>query len=562
MGLPDVQLNIQDPGLGITSASAGRTQVKVGACQAGVPNAILSAGTVGAAKTALGDGPLLDAAAQVLGVAGGPVLLVPVLVTAYGTITSTFSLTGVGSGTIAGAKGPQQIVKVKIGTGGALGTATFQTAVGVGAYGALVTTNASGPWSYPVPGQAFTTAVFAAGTYVAGDIYTLNLDGTVTRTGSGTATLLTGSTHSPVDAYDIQIKIVTPGALGTGAFQYSLDGGNSWSGTIATPSSGVYVLANTGIVLTFVGTFSQDDVYAGTATAPGFSNSDLTTALQALLANPSEWGLVHVVGTAASAAAAVTLAAVVGAQTAAAEAAFRYVFGMVECPQGEGDSALKTAAASYVDPRVAIVAGDIGLLSPLTGRLQKRNLAWAYAARLSAIKLSSHPGQVDSSNNGGALKNVRSLYRDETATPGLDDARFVTARSLIGQGGYFITRGRMMAAPGSDFSQVMNRRVMDRGCSVARSGFLQYVNKDIRLDRVTGFIDEVDAQKIEKTVGSKLTAALISEDEASAVQTTISRSDNLLSTSTLNAEVAITPKGYSENIKVKIGFQNPALAAA
>jgi hypothetical protein len=357
------------------------------------------------------------------------------------------------------------------------------------------------------------------------------------------------------------VQITTSGALGAGAFRYSLDGGTSWSGSVGIPSGGKYVLPNTGVVLTFAGTFTVDDLYTGVSTGPGFSNSDLTTALVALRANPLTWGFVHVVGTPTSAANAVTLAGVVGVQTTAAEAEFRYVFGLVECPQTESDSTIGAAAAAYFDGRIGIVAGDVDLISPLTGLTLRRNLAWAYAARLSAIKLSTHPGQVEPSDNSGPLKNVKALYRDERATPGLDDARFVTAGAIMGEG-YFITRGKMMASTSSDFQQVMARRVMDRAETVAKSGFFQYVNKALRMDRITGKIDERDALGIEANVGSKLEAALISEDEASAVQVVVSRDDNLLSTSILNAEVGVVPKGYSEIIKVGIGFQNPALQAA
>jgi len=560
MSLPNVEMTIRDPGLGIVAASAGKIQVKAGPTQRGTVNTRMSAGSVNAARAAIGSGPVLEAAAQVLSVAGGPVYLVPLLVTSLGSVTGAFTLSGSGTGTVTGSKGPEQIVKVKIILGGTLTTATFQVAVGSGAYGSTVTTGA-GPFTYQPPAQQFTNVIFSAGTYVANDVYTINLDGTVTRVGSGTATLLDTSTHSPVDAYDIRVQIMTAGGLGAGAFRYSLDGGNNWGGSIGIPSGGKYVLPETGVVLTFAGTFTVDDVYTGVTTPPGFSNSDLTTALVALRADAAAWGFVHVVGTPSSAANAVTLAGVVGVQMTAAEAEFRYVFGLVECPQSESDATISAAAASYTDARIGIVVGDVDLISPLNGRKQRRNLAWAYAARLSAIKLSSHPGQASAENNGGPLKNVAALYRDERATPGLDAARFVTAGNVVGEG-YFITRGKMMASTSSDYQQVMARRVMDRAMTVARSGFFQYVNKDVRIDRTTGHIDERDAQGIEANVNAKLEAALISEDEASSVATVVSRDDNLLSTSILNAEVEVTPKGYSETIRVGIGFRNPALQTA
>jgi hypothetical protein len=563
MANPNVQINIQDPGLGIVPASAGKTQVKMHAANKGVFNTVYSAGSLSAAKALLGSGPLLEMVAQVLKKAGGPVLFVPLDPVSYGTVTSSFSLTGSGTGTVAGSKGPEQIVRVKIGTGGALATMTYQVALGSGSggYGAAVTSGA-GPYSVKVSGQSFTTLAFAAGTYVANDVYTLNLDGTVTRVGSGTATLLDGSSHSPVDAYDIRVEVTTEGALGVGAFRYSLDGGNNFSGALLIPAGGKFVIPNTGVVLTFAGTFTLGDVYTGVTTPPGFTTTEINAASTALLANPSEWGFLHVGGKPASAAAAATLASAMGTVMDLAQAAFRYVFAVIECPQEEGDTAIKSAFASFVHPRVAVCAGDVGLTSAVTLRSDRRNVAWAYTAALSATKLSTHPGETTNRNGAGPLAGVTSLYRDEEATPALDPARFVTARTIVGKAGYFITRGRMMAAAGSDFEQVMNRRVMDRVCTVARSALTDFINHDVRIDKQSGFILELDAQEIDAVGTGKLTAAIIDEGEASSISLTTSRTDNILSTSTIHVDVACVPKGYAEQIVATIGFVNPALAAA
>ncbi len=558
MALPEATLTIRDPGLGIVPANAGRVQVKAGACSKATPNVLQSLGSVAAAKSALGSGPLLDAVVQVLDVAGGPVIALPILPSSQGTLTGAFALTGSGAGTITGSKGPETAMTVKIILGGALGTMTFQVKIGSGGYGATITSVASGPWSYQVPGAYFDTLVFAAGTYVAADTYVVNLDGTVTRTGTGTATLLDGSTHSPVDALEVWVKIVTAGALGTAAFQYSLDGGKTYSAVIATPAAGKYVIAGTGIVLTLVGPFVVGDLYKGSATAPGYGTGDLNTAMTALLLDPTQWGWVHVVGQASTAAGAASVAVALDAHMTAAESAFRYVFGIVECPQAEGDAAIKSAFLAFASSRIGIAVGDTDLFSRLTGRSDRRNVAWSFTARLGKIKLSKDPGEVKQ----GAIKNVSGLYRDEWATQGLDEARFITARSHIGLPSYYFTNFRMMATPGSDFTYGMNRRVMDRACVITRQAYLYYLNSDVRIDKTTGYIDERDAQAIDAVVTAKLDAALIDEQEASAVTSALSRTDNLLSTSTANAEVNVIPKGYLKTIAVTIGFQNPVLQAA
>lgn len=551
MSSPDVSLTIRDPGLGITPANAGKVQVKAGVCSKAAPNVLQGFGSVSAARDALGAGPLLDCVVQALDVAGGPVLAMPILVTAQGTV-SALAITGSGTATITGSKAPREAIKVKIILGGALTTMTFQVAVGSGAYGSTVTSG-TGPFTYQVPGDYFTNLIFSAGTYVANDVYTVNTNGAVTRVGTGPSTALDTSTFSPVDAYGIRVVITTAGAPGTGAFKISMDGGKHYSATIGIPASGVYVVPDTGVVLTFAGTFVATDVYTGTTTPAGYTTTEVNTAMTALLADPTDWGFVHVVGQPANAAAAASLAAAVDASMTAAETAFRYVFAVIECPQAEGDSAIKTAFVNFASPRICVVVGDTDLYSRLTSRSDKRSFAWAFTARLGAIRLSESPAKVKL----GRLANVEGLYRDERATPGLDDARFTTARTFIGKSGYFVNNFKMMAQAGSDFSRGMNRRVMDRLCQLARVAYLDYVNADVNIDKTTGRIDPGDAQVIDGVVKAFIRAGIAGD--VSSVDAVLSRTDNLLSTSTVNAEVNAIPKGYFENINVSIGFVNPVL---
>lgn len=82
--------------------------------------------------------------------------------------------------------------------------------------------------------------------------------GVVIKGGTGAGGVGTGSgamtvSGTPVSAYPkIVINIVTAGELGTAAFQYSLDGGSTYSGTQTVPAApGIYVLPGTGVSLTF-----------------------------------------------------------------------------------------------------------------------------------------------------------------------------------------------------------------------------------------------------------------------------------------------------------------------
>lgn len=558
MSLPEATLEILDPGLGQVPASFANAEAAIGVCSKGLPNTFYSIGSPNSAKSQLGSGPLVEAILQRLSVAGAPVYAVPASPVSAGAVGAT-AHTGPGAGAVVGSAGPAEVIVVKIILGGAVGTATFQVKVGTGGYGSTITTAAT----YVLPGT-LTTLAFAAGTYVANDTYTHQLIGTVTLTGTGPATGMDTTTHNAVDNFAVSVKIGTAGALGTATFQYALDSlaeaDHAYGAQILVPSgAGKYAIPGTGIVLTFASTFVSADLYTFAATTAGYTTTAATDALTALGTDPRKWALLHVVGTAATETAAATLAAVVATAMNTFETNYRYARAIIECPStGITDANILAAFdTEVVNSRVGVCVGEVDTISPTTGRTQKRNLAWAYMARLGAIPFSEHPGRV----RRGPIKNVTRIYRDEAATPVLNDQRFVTSRTFVGLPGYFITAGKMMASAGSDFDEIQRCRVMDQASDITRQALVLFVNESVRVDPKTGFIDERDAQKIEAEVRSKLKAALVSPGHASAVNVVVDRAANILSTGVEPVTISVTPLAYMSTIQGKIGFANPALSA-
>lgn len=557
MALPDVTITIQDGALGQVPASVANAQAKVGICSAGIVGTVYSFSDIGNAQAVLGQGPLVDAVAHALSVSGGPVYAIPANPSVVGT-NGSVTHTGPGTGTAAASLAPAQSIALKIVLGGTNGTMTFQVSLGGGAYGAVITSVGGGAFAYAVPGTLTTVTFADSQTYVATNIYTVDTLGVVTlTTGAGPAASNVTQASSPLDAYSVLLTVTTAGGLGVGVFTYSVDGGNNTSGQISIPGgAGKYAIPSTGVVVTFAGTFTAGDTYAWATVAAGFSTSDLTTALVALRGNAAEWGFVHVVATWASAAAAASAAAIVDTQMAIAETQYRFVFGIVECPTTESDSTVATAFASFSSLRTMVVAGDVGAVSPINGRILRRNAAWIVAAHIAGIQPGEDAGFVGSRN---PIRNVASLYRDEQLTQYLDAQRFTTMRRIPGRAGYYITNGNMMAPGGSDFNLVQRRRVMDAACRITRQGELPYLNGSLRINPSNGTIDERDAQAFEATVNSQLKAGVVATSDASSSSVVVNRAANILSTSTLPVTVRIVPLGYMKFISNNIGFSNPAI---
>lgn len=474
MSIPDVRLTILDGALGLSSGSASRTQVKLGTSSAGTINTLYSISDISTLQATFGQGPLVEAAARVLAIAGGPVLCMRV------------------NGSVAGAVG------------------------------------------------------------------------SVTATQTGTATL--AASGAAYDAYELKVLIVKGGATlaaATATFQYSLDGGNTFSAELAVPASGTYAIPNSGITLqwTYVsGTaFVAGDYWTAVATAPGYSTTDVANAVTPLLADPRTWFMLHLVGVPTNLSGARAVFAALATHMATAASGYRYAFALMEAPSDTDANLLasSTGFGDLADSRVAVGAGYLDVISPISGRSYTRNVAWEAAARASKVAPSQDLGAVED----GPLSGVVSLARDERATEGLDAGRFTTARTIVGRQGYYLTRGRVFASAGSDYSLVPNRRVMDIACSVARDRALKFLNAKVAVN-ANGTIQEKAATAIEAYVEAGLRGELTQKDDAVDVGVQVDRTVNILSTGQLKLRVRVRPFGYASDIQVELGFTSPAIAAA
>lgn len=388
--------------------------------------------------------------------------------------------------------------------------------------------------------------------------------GAVTPTKTGTATLAV--TGAALDAYDVIVEIIQGGATlvaGTATFRYSLDGGRTYSPEIAIPTSGVYVIPNTGLTLTWTYTsgtgFIAGDKWTFTSTGPSYTLSEAQTALDALIADTSvDPFLVHIVGPASSSANAATMfAAVESKLQSAASTNYRYMRAIIETPD-EADATLKAAFLASAGTRTMVSGGWAYLISQLSGVAHLRPAAWVVTARAAAVPPHEDLGKVRTGSLGGF---VHSLKRDEYKTSGLDAAGFVTLRSYPGEVGAYVTHGRLKTASGSDFKYLQYGRVADIACKAIRAGQLQFLNDSVRVSKTTGRIIETDARNIEQNLEARVRSAVTEPGYASNLTVLLDRTINVLSTQKLVVRYRIVPLSYAKTIEGDLAFENPALNA-
>ena len=406
----------------------------------------------------------------------------------------------------------------------------------------------------------------------------------VTKTGSGTSVMtLTGN---PVDTFYGLVTVTTAGTIGTSGitFTVSLDAGRSIYQTVSLGTATTYVVPNTGLTLNFAaGTMVLGNTYAWVSTEPLWNDAGISSAMQALWTLPSTFLDILITGDATGA----DISAFDGYMTTLFNKRrySRMLTNARDAVWGGTSTETETTWIAAIEAdhandstvRVGVSGGHYNLISPIDQVQYRRPLSWSAAQRDSAVAIQVDLGRVAD----GALPqlviptktsgwpfgtpNANSAdgfnYHDESVTPGLDAARFLTAWSLTGLPGFFIKNPNLMAPPGSDFNWLQHGHVIDVACAVWYLFAVKLLSSAVRVNKTTGFILEQDAQAIEMSGTATLRNALLAPGAVSDVFATVSRTDNILATSTITTTVSVIPLGYVKSINTQITFVNPATQA-
>lgn len=397
--------------------------------------------------------------------------------------------------------------------------------------------------------------------------------GTIIDTGVTGSSVITAD-GTPIDTYAIKFVVVTGGTIGTAGivFKVSLDGGRTYGPDIALGTATSYAVPHTldgvasGVTLHFAaGTLVAGDVSTVPTVEPKWTSGDIATGMAALVASAQSWDFALLVGKASASEAGSWDTALVTTKTAHKNAS-----GICSArPQTVGESestwmaAIIADFASFVSTRAPVGAGELALTSPISGRQQLRPVAWAAARRCATQNLGQDIAEVASGPiEGGNLHDASGnlVGHDEQVTPGLEAARFITARSIPGLIGAYLGDSLLMSSVGSDFKYWQLREVMDKAARISYANLVLKLSAAVELNRTTGFILEREAVSIESSVSQALRDALVPGAVTDA-RTTLSRTDNVLSTGTVTTSTRIIPRGYIKAIVEDLAFENPALKA-
>lgn len=392
----------------------------------------------------------------------------------------------------------------------------------------------------------------------------------VASVATGTSVVATAASPTPKDDFEVVLRFAAGGTRGeAGAtYQLSFDGGRTYGPIIALGTDITIVVTEAGFTFTLAaGTFVAGDTHTVVTTSPNFNAAELASALDALRLSAIDWEGANIAGPLDASSFAQVETKFSGLFNAGK---YCYWVGGTRMPAVAESEATYLASLAGVFGSLStkfggIVAGSEEIPSAVSGRVYRRPPMFSVAALQSSVSeevniadpnLGSLPGVLIRDSNGNPK------HHDEAISPGLDDARFITLRTIEGYPGVYITRPRLFSAPGSDFQIIAHRRVLNLAHIALRQYFTRRLNAPVLIDRVTGRILEREAKEIEAGARAAMRALLMAKPKASGIDFTLSRVDDILATRTLTGQGFVTPLGYPEQIDLEVGFYNPVNAVA
>jgi hypothetical protein len=403
--------------------------------------------------------------------------------------------------------------------------------------------------------------------------------GSIASSLTGSSAVTAGSA-APADNYEVLVKFVVGGTVGTAGIQYtySLDGGNTVSAVQALGTASVLTIPNfagggsPGVSFNLsAGTINTNDSFSCNVQSAAMSNADVATALTALGQTTLPWeGVLVDMATGIS----TGTVAVVDSWLQSIEKIGKFRFAVLNTRLknqqiGESESAYLTAmttlcAGSSISLRLCVGADGGAVASTLTGLLLPRPTSLILAADAMSIPIGQDPAWV----GAGSLTNVSILgpnaspaYHNEELSPGLDALLLSTLRSVNGEGAnaVFITNANVFSQAGSDYVFLPQIRVLNAACEVAYSVLTKALGLGVGKkpkDPNTGIVSMLDADRL--AINDAVTAAVVKKikGQASGMSFALATNDDLSSNqgATVNATMNVSCLAYIKGVKGVVGF--------
>lgn len=295
--------------------------------------------------------------------------------------------------------------------------------------------------------------------------------------GSGPAVTVTGS---QIIGMQLVVRIEAGGAIGTGTFNYSIDGGHYYESDVPITIAAAYEIPDSGVTINFPeGTYVAAETYTGTVESPTATVANTITTITPILDN-YDVRRIYITGPSDKVdwAAMGTLADELFSQHRPVSMIAEYRTPAIDETYNTWATASETGLlaqrGAYDHPYVDVVAA-VGDVQCKDLRTRRKVLAGLYVGRTLSIKTNRHIGRVRSGSINGLL-GMSSDYLAIQET--IENAGLITVTSFAGLSGYYWGDDRTLAGSTSNYTSVRPRETVFKALRIARAVALQYIRDE------------------------------------------------------------------------------------
>jgi len=180
--------------------------------------------------------------------------------------------------------------------------------------------------------------------------------------------------------------------------------------------------------------------------------------------------------------------------------------------------------------------------------------------RIANIPVQRNIGRV----KDGAILLTNAYLTDGTSIDDLSEAQiasihnkgYILYRKYVNKAGYFFADDPMATADTDDYKSLARGRVIDKMILLTYSTYVEELLDEVPIN-TDGTLELSYVKYIQNLITNVLNHEMVAEGELSSSSCYIDPSQNILATNKLEIAVRGIPVGYSKELDITLGFENP-----
>lgn len=141
----------------------------------------------------------------------------------------------------------------------------------------------------------------------------------------------------------------------------------------------------------------------------------------------------------------------------------------------------------------------------------------------------------------------------------IHDKGYIFLRKFFGRSGYFYNDDPAATLITDDYNALALGRVIDKAQRIAYVTYINELLDDLEINPANGQLNPAVIKSYQARIENAINLSMTNAEEISGVRAVLEPDQNVLSTNKVQVKLFIVPKGYSKEIEVDLGFENPAL---